>query len=362
MLTVLLLTGMVAGAAPASAGIAEGPAAGEVVGVHSALRITASSAVSSLELVDPAGVVIPAAERTEGDRRPTILLKTACPLDPGTACGSGQVGANGQWLIRAGRGVEPQDAAEDRPFFLRIGGAAVTDVGAVLTERTARVTWRPGPEPDVTFWSVSDGADQAHRAFPAACADGVCSTTFDYPASASGPRTFAIRAARPCGVADCPDVLGPAATSAPVTLPDPPPGATPSTGPSSPGQPSPAAPGGAGVADQRTLGQGFATFAPKLGQPKLPPLPEFGAPQVAGPTLPDTFDPNLDYGDRELGPEVAQPPTASGRDGSTLTSTSSGLLGDEQIMRGIAGAMVLVLSGAHLRTWLARAREESAAL
>ena len=47
------------------------------------------------------------------------------------------------------------------------------------------------------------------------------------------------------------------------------------------------------------------------------------------------------------------------RDDSVLVSSGGGLLGDEQVVRGIAAALVLGLSGAHLRTWLSRLKAES---
>jgi hypothetical protein len=349
-----VLVVLVALASPASARIAEGPESGEVVGQHAELRITSSSAVATLEVVDPAGTVLPATERTEGDNRPTILLKTRCPFDPGAECAGGPVGANGQWTIRSGR-FDPEP--EERPFFLRIGGVPVTDVKVAVSERVVTVSWTPGPEADVTGWSVSDGKDQSQRVGPGACTDGVCAATFEYPPTASGERTFAVRAARASGVEGESDPLGPPAGSEPVTLP---PAASASPGESGPPSgdagSAPPASGGSGRAP---LPQGFGTFEPKLGLPKVPPMPGGQAPSVA--QLPDTFDETLSYGERpDVAPEVEleQVPRAEGREGTTLISTG-GLLGDEQVMRGIAGALVLVLSGAHLRTWLARAREES---
>jgi hypothetical protein len=167
-----------------------------------------------------------------------------------------------------------------------------------------------------------------------------------------------VRAARPCGVEECGDVLGPAATVA-AQLP---PAATSQPGPgqSGPGStvgPAPGATGGTGTAQRPSSLGGFTAFGPKLGQPKLPPMPDNVPPAVAAP-LPDTFDPTLDYGQQ---PEVADgelvPEAAAGRDGTRLSSTG-GMLGDEQVMRGVAGALVLMMSGAHLRAWLGKLRED----
>lgn len=346
-------------AAPGAwASLTEGPAPDEVIGVHENRAISAEFDLSSsnrLEVVDPAGEVVLTADRPEeGQLR--LLLKTACPTDPGDVCAEGRPGPNGRWLVRQS-GV---GSSEEIAFFLRIGGAAPTDVTATLEARTATVSWAPTSEPDVVGWSVGDGAS-SQRVTQEACNDTRCSTTFGYPASQGGQRAFTVQAVRPSGVEQPAEVAGPAATSAPVTLPPP---ETPPPSPRPPGAgPGPAAGpsasnGAGGSATAQSFGQGFGSFSPSLGLPKLPPLPETTAPAVAGPQVADTFEPGLDY-DRSLEAEtgtddddeddVAAP---RGRAG-TLTSTG-GVLGDEQLMRSLAGALVLLMGGAHLRTWLAR--------
>lgn len=364
----------VGAASPAAwAALQEGPAPDEVIEAHAARVISAEFDLSSsnrLEVVDPAGAVVLTADRP-ADGQLRLLLKTACPGDPGDTCDGGPVGPNGRWLVRQS-GV---GAVEEVPFFLRIGGAAPADVASSLEGRTATVSWAPAREPDVVGWDVGDGAS-TQRVTPEACNDTRCSTTFGYPGSQSGRRAFTVQAVRPTGVEQPAEVAGPAATSPPVTLPAPapPPSAGPSgTGPRAGASSGPSAPPGpAGAATAQSFGQGFSSFSPSLGLPELPPPPQTTAPAVAGPQVADTFEPSLRYddsldaetgtssdgdgdGDGNGDDDVAAP---RGREG-TLTSTG-GLLGDEQLLRSLAGALVLLMSGAHLRTWLARAGPDDA--
>ncbi|HWH29218.1 MAG TPA: hypothetical protein VNU26_09700 [Mycobacteriales bacterium] len=347
-------------AVPASAGVVEGPAKDAVIGTHGSYRIVSESPLSTMELVGPGGAPVVPSDRDQATGRPVLVLDTDCREAPQPECAGAPVVANGRWLIRiTGAG------AEERPFFVRIGGLPVRELAASLEGRTATVRWKPGPEPDVTAWQVFDdhGAVKQVRAprdeaGAIACPEAGCSVVFEYPATASGPRTFSVQAARPCGVEACADVYGPGTSSGPVTLPAAAPSPGASTPPPAAGGATSAPPGGTGSGSSGAA-RGFGGFAPKLGLPKLPPLPNGGAPVVAAPQVADTFEQELDYGDREL-PEIAdddEPTPTAGRDDTRLTSTG-GLLQDEQVVRGVAAALVLGLSGAHLRTWLARTREE----
>lgn len=338
----------------ASAAIQEAPEPDAVLAAHEARTITASysGVASRLEIVNPAGEVVASVEGgpTAEPATLSLLLKTRCPADPGEACESGLPGANGRWLAR-----QLLSDADERPFFLRIGGLPVTEVAAIREGRTVTVRWTPGPETDVTGWAVGDG-EAEQRVTPEACAEGSCTTTFTYPEGATGERTYGVRAARPCGVEECPDVLGDVAASPAVALSDSPPSAAPSSGPSTaaPGAPGASpSPGGAGTATAQTFAQGFSSFAPALGLPKLPPLPATSAPSVAGPQVADGFDPGFDLGDEEEEPGSPDPVIASRGRESVLEATG-GMLDDEQLLRSVAGALLLLLAGAHLRTWLAR--------
>ena len=357
------LSCLLAAAAPtATAAIVEPtPAEGAVVGAHAELRFTSDSRnlvgqPDAVMRIDGPGEFAAAGTPNEQGFS-SVVLDTRCPGEP-----CGQPVPNGPYVVVEDR-IGDQDAT--RRFSVRIGGLPVPEVTGTLEGRTVTVRWKPGPEADVTGWQVADDQGTVktvpaprNEAGALACPEAGCSVAFEYPPSVGGTRTFAVRAARPCGDEGCPDVLGPAATSAGVEVPGPPvPAATAAPSPSGGGSASSAPPrtGGSGSSGSA---RGFGGFAPKLGLPKLPPLPNSGAPAVAAPEVADTFDETHDYGDREL-PEVADDdqPRSAGREGTRLTATG-GLLQDEQVVRGVAAALVLGMSGAHLRTWLARTREE----
>lgn len=270
--------------------------------------------------------------------RVSFTLRTApCNL-PGGSC---TVLPNGSWTVRlfeVDRATEPREVERGEPttFVVDVPALAPQDVTAALSGRTVTVQWARGGgedrlvEPDVR-WTVDDGEGRTSSVGPEACAEGRCSVTLEYPTDVSGARTFTLAAQRP---GSTPPTTVTAAGEVVVPAP-----------------PSPSAsPGGTGRATARSFGQGFA---PGLGLPKLPPLPKASAPSVAAPLLPDTFDERLDYGDEfEDGTGVPEPQAAPpGREG-VLRSTG-GLLDNEDAMRGLAGAMVLMMAGAHLRTWLA---------
>ncbi|MCU1692993.1 MAG: hypothetical protein JWM64_2084 [Frankiales bacterium] len=97
----------------------------------------------------------------------------------------------------------------------------------------------------------------------------------------------------------------------------------------------------------------FKAFGPKLGLPKLPPLPAAGValPDVAT-TLPDgTFDPNLPFGQKEVTEKV--PTTASGPV-ARVGDAVSAVVDQDRLLRSVAGALVLLLAGAHVRRFLAQ--------
>ncbi len=115
-----------------------------------------------------------------------------------------------------------------------------------------------------------------------------------------------------------------------------------------------AAPGGPSgrvngdIASRRAFAQGFKTFGPPLGIPKLPPLPQAPAPAIA-PELEDgTFEGTLGFEDQVLTERVE---VAQGRTGrvSEVVGTA---LDSERLATSTAGALLLLLGGAHLRRWL----------
>ena len=103
------------------------------------------------------------------------------------------------------------------------------------------------------------------------------------------------------------------------------------------------------AARRQAFSLGFNAFGPNLGIPKLPPLPLLQAPAVAG--LPDgTFESTLGFQDQVLREKVESSGPAS-----RVTSAVGNVLDSERLARSAAGALVLLLGGAHLRRWLGAA-------
>ena len=104
-------------------------------------------------------------------------------------------------------------------------------------------------------------------------------------------------------------------------------------------------------AEQQRLAFGltFKSFAPKLGAPKLPPLPQFAPP--APEEIPwGTYDPTLNYGDQTV---LDTEQTASGGGlTSTVVETISLAFEGRKLYSSIAAALLMLLAAAHLRLWL----------
>ena len=108
------------------------------------------------------------------------------------------------------------------------------------------------------------------------------------------------------------------------------------------------------VAQRKAFALGFSAFGPKLGIPKLPPLPQSQTPAIA-PELPDgTFEPTLGFEDQVLTERV---PVAAGPT-ERVRNVVGGALDSERLVRSTAAALVLLLLGAHLRRWLGSSAEE----
>ena len=116
-----------------------------------------------------------------------------------------------------------------------------------------------------------------------------------------------------------------------------------------------AAPGGSveqAVAQRKAFALSFSAFGPKLGIPKLPPLPQAQSPDVA--PLPDgTYEPTLGFQD-----QVVTERTEAQTPAQRVTGVVGRALDSEQLVRSTAGALVLLLCGAHLRRWLAAGPQE----
>lgn len=320
---------------------------------------------------DPAKAVVlaTAPHGNPGDDRTHVsfdLTTTPCNL-PVTRAGSADAAAcdkaldlpNGSYPVQLWQTGTLNDKQVGNAATLVIDVPARTPTGvkAVLDGRTVRVSWDRGAEPDLLHWDVRDGAGRAVTLTPAqACTpkDG-CGAVFPYATSDSGSRTYAVTATRQCGQDKCTPKASPAATSGSVTLP--PPGASPTpSGSAAAGGRASATPS-SGSSTAALLPRGFVGPAPALGLPRLPttaPAPGVAAPQVA-----DTYKPTLDYGaepgdDTEPGEPEAVTPAAPGRP-SVLRSTGGGApFGNDRVVQGLAGFLVLALGGAHLRSFVSR--------
>jgi len=119
-----------------------------------------------------------------------------------------------------------------------------------------------------------------------------------------------------------------------------------------------AAPGNqaaAAVAQRRAFSSGFAAFGVKLGIPKLPPLPQTQgqAPSVAEPLPDGTFEPTLGFQDQVVEERVETQGPAR-----RVTTVVENALDSDQLARSTAGALLLLLAGAHLRRWIAAAPKD----
>ncbi len=303
-----------------------------------------------------------------GELRYTFNTRCWIPSTPSAPCPTTpQPARNGQWIAAQSGG-----AVESVPFTLSIPPDAPTGVTAApASPQEMKISWRRGAEPDLTSYTVFEGDKAVRRGLAPkdVCNnDGACSSLV--PVEGPGERTYTVVAFRSSGTPD-PDLASvrsaPASGSLagdPLGSPGaaPPPevaGVNPSTSPS--GSPSPttnaaAEPGsrrdpkppGAGGRRQ-AFSSGFNAFGPKLGIPKLPPLPESPEPSVA---LPDdgTFEPTLGYDDQVLTEEETE--LGADEQGVGVPRALGSLIDSEQLAKSTAGALVLLLTGAHLRRWL----------
>ncbi len=405
---VLPLSGalLLALAVPASAQISN-PGSGAVYPADASVRIAASYGPSGqqerLLLTPPGGgAVVVASAGSGGLNGGTLeyLLDTRCwsAGAPAATCAGPRPAPNGTWTVSQSGGT-----TDSSTFALRVPPASPAGVVAAATSPTqATVSWQRGAEPDLTGYTVLEGASTVAETPVAECSAGSCSATVSYAAQGSGRHSYTVRARRSDGSGG--SLTSGASAPASTTLTAPPtaasspgPGASPAGSPqpgssaapqpgtsAAPGSPRPgatgspasgggsapgSAPGSGGApvtagtdpsssaatsatAQREAFAVGFSAFGPKLGIPKLPPLPSTEAPAVA--PLPDgTYEPTLGFGDQVVRePVQRQNPVA--RAGSVVSSA----LDRDRLARSTAGALVLLLAGAHLRRWLASSTRE----
>ncbi len=382
---VLPLSGVLlaAAAAPASAAITS-PGNGEVIDTNRTLEISAGyepPLKNQLRLTPPGSgqsVLLDEVELIPSRNNLRYSFKTGCWDGTPKACSNDRPAPNGVWTVQQTGDNAPTMTSTFRLLIPARPPTGVTADGSAPQQ--VRLSWKDGPEPDLTGFAVFDGGQQVKTLARGVCREGTCTTVIDYQADGVGLHTYTVRALRLRGPgvegeplesvssnevsatvlpgAGLPGPLGdvvPGTEASPA--PDSPASASPAPGgPTASRSPAATRPGGSAPAANSTAARrqafssGFSAFGPKLGVPKLPPLPQ--APAVA--QLPDgTFEPTLGFEDQELS-ETGPPGGVAAR----VTSTVGAAFVSEQIVRSTAGALVLLLAGAHLRRWLSTAPPE----
>ena len=371
--------------APAALAAISGIGRGEVVRAHRTIDLSTDPGATSLTLTEPSGAPeevarAGAAGLLEGDGRLRYGFDTRCWIreaairNTPNPCATGPKPArNGTWEAAQSGG-----ASGSVTFILSIPPDAPTGVKVEPSSaQQMKISWSRGAEPDLTSYTVLEGDKVVRRdvAPNDACQGGGCSTVV--PVEGSGERTYTVVAFRSSGTSDPALASGRSAPASGSLVEDPlgapgeapgqvAPGVTPPGSPTaSPSPTTKAAPKPRTRRDPKPLtlspdagarrqafASGFNAFGPKLGIPKLPPLPESQEPSVA---LPDgTFEPTLGYDDQVLSEEE----TELGADEQGVRGAVGSLVDSERLAKSTAGALVLLLTGAHLRRWLGDTAEE----
>lgn len=397
-----LSAGALVAAAPAAGAAVNQPVEGSTFTSYRTVDISADyggsagGATERLLLTPPGGAEVEV-KAQPGSVNGGALSYT---LDLGCWTSECRLVPNGSWTVRQGGSTN-----DTSTFVTRIAPAAPTGVRAEpASAREVRVSWRVGPEPDLVAWDVYEGSAAVVTGVKrGSCSGTTCSAVVSYAAADSGEHAYTVRALRLTDPNKSSLLESPPSARASTTLssaPTPAPstdggttspgdtdtgggsgtgggdttaggsgpsaggGTSPSSSPTrSPGS-SPAPAVGTGTApaettaDQQAVAQrkafalGFSAFGPKLGIPKLPPLPQAQEPAIAPEIADGTFEPTLGFEEQIVTERVET--TASGpaeRPRSVVTSA----LDSERLLRSTAGALVLLLAGAHLRRWLGSA-------
>lgn len=338
----------------------------------------------------------------------TYDLDTSCATFPSPSCSGRAPATNGVWTVRLTGG-----ATDSSTFVLRIPPRAPGSVTARAEgTRAVVVSWRKGDEPDLTGWILyGDGGVAQDGIGLSACSGTSCSTTVTYAQDGTGQHTYSLVALRRVAPDSSETLSSDRSAEASATLaapPPPPPSPEPQPdGSGTGGSPAPSGEPGAGsgsgsgtgsgaggttsggggtgsgspagggttgggpatgsggtagigtstspataIAQRRAFALTFKAFGPKLGIPKLPPLP---ATQPAVAPLPDgTFEGTLGYKDVVTREKVSAPKAAADR----VTDVVDSALDSDQFLRSLAGALILLLAAAHLRRWLGSSSHE----
>jgi hypothetical protein len=355
----------------------------------------------SPEVVDSASTTLTAGASLSYD-----FDTATCASFPSPCSGRAEA-LNGEWQVSLVSGGGVVDTSS---FTLRIAPRAPRGLSAQADGyRAVVLSWTKGDEPDLTGWTVYADGSPSQDVGTSACSGTGCSTTITYAEDGTGQHRYVLVAHRRVAPGSSDTVDSAESAEATATLDSPPPPPPPASDPGSGSDPtggstgdgttgdttssgstggdtssttggsssssstsggsagSGASTGGttgrtsaigsgkapATLAQRRAFALTFKAFAPKLGIPKLPPLPAAQGPSVA--PLPDgTYEETLGYKDVVRTEKVDSPQAAARR----VTNVVGSALDSEQFLRFMAAALVCLLLAAHARRWLASHHDE----
>lgn len=108
------------------------------------------------------------------------------------------------------------------------------------------------------------------------------------------------------------------------------------------------------LAQRKAFAQQFRNFAPKLGAPKLPPLPQFEDPEFLEEE--GTYEETLDFGEQDIEELIAS--AQGGGQRSVVEEFVSTAFEGRRLWSSISWSLVLFLIAGHLRRWLNAAQHD----
>ena len=108
------------------------------------------------------------------------------------------------------------------------------------------------------------------------------------------------------------------------------------------------------LAQRQAFALQFRSFAPKLGAPKLPPLPNFDDPEIAEDE--GTYEETLDFGEQDIEELITS--AQGGGERSIVEEFVSTAFEGRRLWSSIGWGLVLFLIAGHLRHWLNAPRRD----
>jgi hypothetical protein len=377
-----------------------------------------STAENRLTLAAPGGdaVVVASAPGSVGGGTLSYRLDTGCWTYPSSSCSGRRLAPNGTWTVSQSGGGSGSSTFVTRIRPEAPTSVSATVLNPREVRVSWRLGAEPDLTGWTVFDGGSVARDGIGRG---ACGSGTCSTVVSYATEGSGEHVYTVKAFRATAPGSTVTLESPLSAPVSARLeaaPSPQPaetaaseggsseggsteggsteggstgggsteggssaptaGGTPSSGGSGSGASSSGgstsgdgrtAPIGTSTAsagttaDQKAVAQrkafalGFSAFGPKLGIPKLPPLPQAPAPAIAPELADGTFAPTLGFEEQVFTEQVETTAASPARRARTVVGSA---LDSERLLRSSAAALVLLLAGAHLRRWLGTAHEE----